>query len=131
MSQINEPNGYETEGSSALLSTANRAGKNAAKKVAKAAASKAAGSLGLPELIGIASEVLVVIAGIVIRGETFQNLERMKFQLNIYQSIKLLKKNMVSRGIYLQQNIVWKRYFRRFKLWFHQLEQLGHSNSCL
>jgi peptidoglycan DL-endopeptidase CwlO len=63
MSQINDPNGYETEGSSALKDAASEAGKIAAKKVAKAAAAKAAtatgSSIGLPVILGIVAAVLI------------------------------------------------------------------------
>jgi peptidoglycan DL-endopeptidase CwlO len=66
MSQVNDPNGHETAGSSALKSVAHTAGKAATKKVAKVAATKAVGSLGLPVIMGIAAAVLVVVSGIAI-----------------------------------------------------------------
>lgn len=74
MSQINEPNGHETEGSSALKSAAGAAGKAATKKVAqkaaKAAATKAAAAtgstVGLPVILGIAAAAIVVIGGLII-----------------------------------------------------------------
>ncbi|MFI9225264.1 NlpC/P60 family protein [Peribacillus frigoritolerans] len=74
MSQINDPNGHETEGSSALKSAAGAAGKAATKKVAKKAgkaiATKAAAAtgstVGLPVILGIAAAALVVIGGLIV-----------------------------------------------------------------
>lgn len=71
MSQINDPNGHETDGSSALKSAAGAAGKAATKKVVKKAvatkATAAAGStIGLPVILGIAAAAIVLIAGIII-----------------------------------------------------------------
>lgn len=70
MSQINEPNGHETDGSSALKSAAGIAGKAATKKAAKAITTKAAAAtgstVGLPVILGIAAAALVVIGGLII-----------------------------------------------------------------
>lgn len=74
MSQINDPNGHETNGSSALKSAAGVAGKAATKKVAKkvvkAAATKAAAAtgstVGLPVILGIAAAAIVIISGLII-----------------------------------------------------------------
>jgi len=63
MSQVNDPNGYETEGSSALKNAASEVGKVAAKKATKALATKAAAatgsSIGLPVIVGIVASILV------------------------------------------------------------------------
>ncbi|UQD53143.1 secreted cell wall DL-endopeptidase [Bacillus methanolicus] len=65
MSQTNDTNGYETEGSSALKRTANEVGKAAAKKAAKSAATKAAAAsgstIGLPVILAIVAVVLVFV----------------------------------------------------------------------
>ncbi|WP_191567441.1 NlpC/P60 family protein [Metabacillus idriensis] len=74
MSQTNDPNGHETDGSSAIKNAAGAAGKAATKKVAKkavkAAAIKAAGAtgstVGLPVILGIAAAAIVLIGGLII-----------------------------------------------------------------
>jgi soluble lytic murein transglycosylase-like protein len=74
MSQINDPNGNETDGSSALKSAAGKAGKAATKKAAKKTmkaatvkASAATGSaVGLSVILGIAAAAIVLIGGLIV-----------------------------------------------------------------
>ncbi|MDQ0862245.1 NlpC/P60 family protein [Bacillus sp. V2I10] len=70
MSQINDPNAHETDGSSALKSTAGKAGKAVTKKAVKAATAKAAAAagttVGLPVVLGITAAAIVLIGGLII-----------------------------------------------------------------
>ncbi|MDR0140147.1 bifunctional lytic transglycosylase/C40 family peptidase [Metabacillus idriensis] len=74
MSQINDSNAHETDGSSALKNAAGAAGKAAAKKAAKkaliAATAKAAAAtgstVGLPVVLGLAAAAIVLIGGLII-----------------------------------------------------------------
>lgn len=74
MSQINDSNAHETDGSSALKNAAGEAGKaatkKAAKKTMKAATAKAAAAtgsaVGLPVILGIAAAAIVLICGLIV-----------------------------------------------------------------
>lgn len=65
MSQINDPNGYETEGSSALKNAAKQTGKQVAKKVAQKAGTAATIKLGWPIILGSIA-VLILLIGIAV-----------------------------------------------------------------
>ncbi|MGM0924136.1 MAG: NlpC/P60 family protein [Bacillota bacterium] len=74
MSQINDSNAHDTDGSSALKNAAGEAGKaatkKAAKKTMKAATAKAAAAtsstVGLPVILGIAAAAIVLIGGLIV-----------------------------------------------------------------
>ncbi|MFJ7747521.1 NlpC/P60 family protein [Peribacillus sp. NPDC097295] len=67
MSQIDDPNSQEMEGSSALKKAAGTGGKVVGKKLVKAAVKKGAAvagsTLGWPVIVGVAAAVLLVMAG--------------------------------------------------------------------
>ncbi|MRX56883.1 hypothetical protein GJU41_23355 [Bacillus idriensis] len=74
MSQINDSNTHETDGSSALKNATGTAGKavakKAGKKALKAATAKAAAAtgstVGLPVVLGLATAAIVLIGGLII-----------------------------------------------------------------
>ncbi|MDE3841079.1 secreted cell wall DL-endopeptidase (plasmid) [Bacillus methanolicus] len=65
MSQTNDPNGYETEGSSALKSAAKQAGKQVGKKVIQKAGTAKTIKLGWPIILGTIA-VLILLMGIAV-----------------------------------------------------------------